>query len=254
MTIGPRQPRRERNSAAAAQIGNLRIRRTSVEGQAAQSSSPAPSTTPKIITPRKPLVRKELGGARGTMIRAPSALKVTRNAAGPQAGRPSGGPNLRARAGGPSRSRGGPKKAGSEADPKKRERSSAGSGAGVPTLDPDTVTPQALDSSLMQTLYRMQRNQWDRKPYEPKYAQGSFAANELIHAGRELFRGEAPPVKVWGRLERTLNIVGMHGAASHLKVRRVLDGDDMPFGKEHENLLDLQKSAKSEQKPQEIAA
>jgi hypothetical protein len=52
----------------------------------------------------------------------------------------------------------------------------------VPTLDPDTVTPQALDSSLMQTLYRMQRNQWDRKPYEPKYAQGSFAANELIHA------------------------------------------------------------------------
>lgn len=253
MTIGPRQPRRERNSAAAAQIGNLRIRRTSVEGQVAQSSSPAPSTTPKIITPRKPLVRKEVGGARGTMIRAPSALKVTRNAAGPQAGRPSGGPNLRARAGGPSRSRGGPKKVGSEGDPKKRERSSGGSGEGVPTLDPDTVTPQALDSSLMQTLYRMQRNQWDRKPYEPKYARGSFAANELIHAGRELFRGEAPPVKVWGRLERTLNIVGMHGAASHLKVRRVLDGDDMPFGKEHENLLDLQKSPKSEQKPQEVA-
>ena len=96
--------------------------------------------------------------------------------------------------------------------------------------------PGAIDGSTMQALYRQQRNQWDRKPYEPKYAPGSFAANELIHTGRELFRGEAPPVKIWTRLERTLGIVGMHNAQAHLKVRRVLDGDAAPFGQEEENL------------------
>lgn len=251
MTTGPRQPRRERNSAAAAQIGKLQIRRTPAGGQPTQSSPAAPSTKPKIIAPRKPLARKDAAGAPGTMIRAPSTLKVTRNAA-PQSGRPSGGPNLRAR-GGPSRSPGAPKNAGGSAGPKRRERSSGGSGEDAPKLDHDTLEPQSLDHTLMQTLYRMQRNQWDRKPYEPKYAPGSFAANELIYAGRELFKGEAPPVKVWGRLERTLNIVGMHGAASHLKVRRVLDGDDMAFGKEHENMLHLQESDKSERKSQKIA-
>jgi hypothetical protein len=74
---------------------------------------------------------------------------------------------------------------------------------------------------MVQHLLRLQRKEWDRVPYEPKYTPGSLAANELIHTGRELFAGEAPPIKVWGRLEKTLGIVGMHGAAAHLQIRRM---------------------------------
>ena len=226
--------------------------------QTTSGTSPPPGA--KIITPRKPFVRKDAGGAPGTMIRAPSTLKITRDA-GPPGGRPSGGPNLRSRGKGPGSSfptRGGglPKNRGDEHRPPKRERAARGgenNTGGAPKLDQDSVEPKAIEESLMQTLYRMQRNQWDRKPYEPKYAAGSFAANELIHAGRELFKGESPPVKVWGKLEKTLNIVGMHGAAAHLQVRRVPDGDAMPFGKEHENLLETQKNEDPKKSP-EIAA
>lgn len=89
-----------------------------------------------------------------------------------------------------------------------------------------------VSDSMKQQLLRLQRKEWDRVPYEPKYAKGSFAANELIHAGRELFKGEAPPVKIWGPLERRIGVVGMFGAETTLKVRRVLDGDAAPFGQE----------------------
>jgi len=68
--------------------------------------------------------------------------------------------------------------------------------------------------------------------YTPKYAPGSLAANELIHTGRELFRGESPPVKVWGDLEKKIKVVGMHGAAASLQIRRIPSGDAMPFGQE----------------------
>jgi len=89
-----------------------------------------------------------------------------------------------------------------------------------------------VSDSMKQQLLRLQRKEWDRVTYEPKYAKGSFAANELIHAGRELFKGEAPPVKIWGPLERRIGVVGMFGAEATLKVRRVLDGDAEPFGQE----------------------
>jgi hypothetical protein len=88
---------------------------------------------------------------------------------------------------------------------------------------------------MIQHLLRLQRGQWDRKPYEPKYAPGSFAANQLIHQGRELFRGEAPPVKIWGRLEKAIGVVGMHNAEAHLKVRRVTDLDDESLGDRREH-------------------
>ncbi|KAF1975345.1 hypothetical protein BU23DRAFT_597891 [Bimuria novae-zelandiae CBS 107.79] len=251
----PRQPRRERNAYAAAQIGNLQMRRAPVGGLArgifpsGQAQGADPSAQPKVIAPRKPLIRRERAGPPGAMVRAPAALKVTRNA-GPPGSRPQG-PNLRARKGPPGASRGGPRRGG-ERGPKARERGASG-GDGIQD-DPEAMDGQALPDTLMQALYRMQRNQWDRKPYVPKYAPGSFEANELVHAGRELFKGEAPPVKVWGRLEKKLRIVGMHGAAATLKVRRVPDGDAMPFGQEHKNLLDLEKKVTPEQKPQEIAA
>jgi hypothetical protein len=88
---------------------------------------------------------------------------------------------------------------------------------------------------MVQHLLRLQRKEWDRVPYEPKYAAGSLAANELIHAGRELFAGDAPPVKVWGRLEKTLGIVGMHGAEARLQVRR-LPADKMTAPEEYQTM------------------
>jgi hypothetical protein len=147
----------------------------------------------------------------GTMVRAPSKLRVTRNA--PKSQRDQG-PNLRGRGKGGNSTRSG--------GPKKREGKGAGKGGSDSTRLAEGVTlEQGLSDGMVQHLLRLQRKEWDRVPYQPKYARDSFAANELIHAGRELFRGEAPPVKVWGHLEKKLNIVGMHGAAAHLQVRRV---------------------------------
>lgn len=57
----------------------------------------------------------------------------------------------------------------------------------------------------------------------------------MIHQGRELFRGEAPPVKIWGRLEKRIGVVGMHNAAAHLKVRRVTDLDDESLGERRQH-------------------
>jgi hypothetical protein len=96
----------------------------------------------------------------------------------------------------------------------------------------DLPESETMTDGDVLALLRLQRKEWDRTPYEPKYMPGSFAANELIHTGRELFRGESPPVKIWGPLERRIGVVGMHGAEATLKVRRVGDGDAEPFGEE----------------------
>ncbi|KAL5452619.1 hypothetical protein PMIN06_005898 [Paraphaeosphaeria minitans] len=275
--IAPREPRRLRNASAAQQVGTLSFNRPPSAGTVlARRSGTGPPDGAKIMAPRKPLIRREAvgpAGPPGTMVRAPSTFGATRNG-GPPTRRPQGGPNLRARGGGPpgangargpggsrgpgsSRGPGGArgpaKKSGGKGASAKRERRGGAAADSAPEIDKEGIAPGAIEGSMMQTLYRQQRNQWDRKPYEPKYAPGSFAANELIHAGRELFRGEAPPVKIWGKLERTLNIVGMHGAAAHLKVRRVPDGDSAPFGDEEENLLKSKQNGAAEQKTITIA-
>jgi hypothetical protein len=101
-----------------------------------------------------------------------------------------------------------------------------------------------LSDGMVKMLYRLQRQEWDRVAYEPKYNHGSFAANELIHKGREFFRGEVPPVKIWGRLEKTIGVVGMFGAEAHLKVKRVPDGDEEPFGQETDTREEVADKAK----------
>jgi hypothetical protein len=128
----------------------------------------------------------------------------------------------------------------------------------MPTALAETPLGTTPSEHLMQIIYRLQRKEWDRVPYKPKYAKGSFAANELIHAGRELFKGESPPVKIWGPLERAIGVVGMFGAEATLKVRRVGDGDEAPFGQEEHNML-LDNEASSidvegvEKKQEEVA-
>ncbi|KAH4610890.1 hypothetical protein HBH82_039350 [Parastagonospora nodorum] len=159
----------------------------------------------------------------GRMVRAPNMLR-NRNA-NATVGSARGGPNLRGRAGGKGGDRG------KDRAPKKREKGKDGdSGPSTKLSEIDPAT--TLSDGMIHNQMRLQRKEWDRVPYEPKYAPGSFAAQELIHEGRELFRGESPPVKIWGRLEKTIGVVGMFGAEAHLKVRRVPDGDDAPFGQE----------------------
>jgi hypothetical protein len=225
--------RRARSAVALDQITRLQARR--VPSPAAPTQQAAyPAGGLKIS--RVPGDVPARGGAPGgPMVRAPSQLRLRRATPGGAAapgGGPGGprgprGPNLRGRDGKPGvgGSRG-------ERGPKKRERKAGGEAKQTAAAD---VKPETtLSDGMVQHLLRLQRKEWDRVPYEPKYAIGSFAANELIHAGRELFKGEAPPVKVWGRLEKQIGVVGMFGAEAHLKVRRVPDGDAAPFGQEQE--------------------
>ncbi|KAG9188637.1 hypothetical protein G6011_07342 [Alternaria panax] len=174
----------------------------------------------------------------GQMVRAPSTLRITRqtvdgSARGPARAPNVRGPNLRGREGG--RPGPGGKRAGGsnrgDGGPKKRTRN-VGGDASMPTSLADIKISDTVSESMQQQLLRLQRKEWDRVPYEPKYAKGSFAANELIHAGKELFKGEAPPIKIWGPLEHRIGVVGMFGAEATLKVRRVPDGDVEPFGQE----------------------
>lgn len=137
------------------------------------------------------------------MVRAPANLRITRGAPGSG---PSG-PNLRGRSGpGGKRSGAG----GRESAPKRREKK-----AGGPKRKrgpQDLKVEDTLSDGMVQHLLRLQRKEWDRVPYEPKYAQGSEATKELIEAGKKLFQGEEPTVKVPGPLEKRLGIAGMHGA------------------------------------------
>ncbi|KAF2682509.1 hypothetical protein K458DRAFT_342181 [Lentithecium fluviatile CBS 122367] len=267
---GDRPPRRVLNTRAASELTSLQNRRplprsaglaggsfpsgrSSRESEdSSNSSTPTSSAGSKLLTPRKPLnISRQMvgpagprsgGGAPGTrMARAPSQLRV--NAPGTKR---NGGPNLRGRGkGGKAGNRagaGGPKARGGKGGGK--------SGPDATRLGNDATMENGLSDGMVQHLLRLQRKEWDRVPYEPKYTPGSFAANELIHAGRELFRGEAPPVKVWGHLEQKLCIVGMHGAAANLQVRRV-PAQEMTTGEERKmySELGIQKRQPSLPKP-----
>lgn len=167
----------------------------------------------------------------GQMVRAPSTLRAAREA-GDAAVK---GPNLRARdarrpgAGGRRRATGNNRPGDGV---KRRDRKAAGEDESLGTSISQVKLDETISDSMALHLLRLQRKEWDRVPYEPKYAEGSFAASELIHAGRELFKGESPPVKLWGPLEKRIGVVGMFGAEAHLKIRRVPDGDAEPFGHE----------------------
>jgi hypothetical protein len=182
------------------------------------------------------------------MVRAPGTLKLGRNAnttvGGARGGPNRGGPNLRGRSGG----QGGPRGGGREQGPKKREKNKDGEESAQPTTLADIDPATTLSDGMVHHLLRLQRKEWDRVPYEPKYAQGSFATQELIHEGRELFRGEVPPVKYWGKLEQRIGVVGMFGAEAHLKVRRVPDGDEAPFGQEETLEVEATTEEKKKQK------
>lgn len=206
------------------------------------------SLRPKVITPRKPIA-PGAAAARGpappgTLVRAPSTLRIRRNT--PAGARPAG-PNLGGRVSGDHRPS---NRSGERLKRREKVAKDAAASKAAPVVDDVSIDPKMLDDSTVHHLMRLQRQEWDRKPYTPKYAPGSFEANELIHLGRELFRGEAPPVKIWGRMEKTLGIVGMHGAEAHLQVRRVPDGDAAPFGKEEENLYETEKAKGTAQRPE----
>ncbi|KAF2626947.1 hypothetical protein BU25DRAFT_411468 [Macroventuria anomochaeta] len=166
----------------------------------------------------------------GAMVRAPAQLKLSRNTGRPGNATAGGrrGPNLRGRDGKPGGS------GSREQGPKRRERKSGDDGDKKINAA-DVKFESTLSDGMVQHLLRLQRGEWDRKPYEPKYAPGGFEANQLIHAGRELFRGEAPPVKIWGMLEKRIGVVGMHNAEAHLKVRRVTDLDDESLGERRQH-------------------
>lgn len=270
--------RRARSETALRQINNLRIRRT-------QSGEPTPGGIPGGQMARRTPQAYNAGNSRasaagpdagetraanprmakfaarpttthgsappegGRMVRAPGALKITRESNATVGSVRRSGPNLRGRSGGKG---GAGKPGGREQGPKKRERNKEGGGERQSTKLADIDTGTTLSDGMVHHLLRLQRKEWDRVPYQPKYAPGSFAAQELIHEGRELFRGESPPVKYWGRLEKRIGLVGMFGAEAHLKVRRVPDGDEAPFGQEPEEALEVE--APAEGQKQEAAA
>ena len=218
--------RKARSATALDQITRLQARRdpSAPTQQAARPAGALKITRQAYDAPAR------TGAPTGPMVRAPAQLRLRRATPGGAPGAPGGGPrgpNLRGRDGkaGAGGSRG-------EKGPKRRERKAGGGAKEASAVD--VKLDATLSDGMVQHLLRLQRKEWDRVPYEPKYATGSFAANELIHAGRELFKGEAPPVKIWGRLEKQIGVVGMFGAEAHLKVRRVPDGDAAPFGQEEE--------------------
>lgn len=255
--------RRARSEVAMKQISRLQIRRTPTggagpTGQQAPSGQMAQRRIPRTggppaeggtAPPRmakfagRPRTPPTAGAPGGQMARAPSTLKITRSTDGPAGIR---GPNLGARRAGPPK--GGPRGPGGgrENRPQRRprEKKEAGDGAKQSTSIDDVDMGKALSDGMIHHLLRLQRKEWDRVPYEPTYKYGSLAAQQLIHEGKELFRGESPPVKIWSRLEERIGLVGMHNAEAHLKVRRVPDGDDAPFGME-----DVQEIKEQPKKP-----
>ena len=156
------------------------------------------------------------------MVRAPAQLRITRQPTGPDVpgGVSSGGPFL-GRRGGPGGERKPIGRSG-EAAPRQRERKKERKGEGVrkggksqaPAGLEDMTVEEGLSDGMVQQLLRLQRKEWDKIQYEPKYAHGSQAATQLIEEGKAFFEGEKPPpkVRVWTRLEKRIGIVGMHGA------------------------------------------
>ncbi|KAF2831445.1 hypothetical protein CC86DRAFT_283212 [Ophiobolus disseminans] len=202
-------------------------------GEASGASDTRPTTPRFAKFSARPTTTHGSAPPEGQMARAPSKLNITRNAnaGGPRG--PNRGPNLGGRSAGKGGPRGDKGQSGRDQGPKKREKKGGGPVMQA-QLMADVDPSLTLSDGMVKHLYRLQRKEWDRVPYEPKYAPNSFAAQELIHEGRELFKGEAPPVKIWGKLERTIGVVGMFGAEAQLKVRRVADGDEAAFGTEYE--------------------
>jgi len=273
--------RKARAETALRQITNLQARRAAAVGGLARGQTGARRTAQPASRPQDTPSRTQdrphfrLGRAapaspRGAappgaqMIRAPSKLRITRDF-GPQ-GHPTG-PNLRGRegargsSGAPTRPDGRGRGSGGAGlkDPGKRIKQKQDDSDGPRTANfADVPAAQTLSDGMVHNLLRLQRKEWDRVPYEPKYALGSFAANELIHIGRELFRGESPPVKVWGPLEKKIGVVGMFGAEATLKIRRVLDDNaepfDQHFGDEFDQGSDQSSSELPENKPEVAVA
>ena len=252
--------RKTRAAAALKQISRLGANRRIQPGGLAKGNFPSGQTEGQLARgPARPegtlKITREASGPDGpsggapppgAMARAPAKLNLSRGPRGPGNG-PGGagrraGPNLRGR----ERKAGGAGGSGTAGKgPKRRERKSEDDGK---KMEVEEVRPEhVLSDGMVHQLLRLQRKEWDRTPYEPKYAPGSFAANQLLHAGREFFRGEPPPVKKWGPLEKMIGVVGMHNAEAHLKVRRVTDLDDERLGerREHFESGDIEIKAKS---------
>jgi hypothetical protein len=67
---------------------------------------------------------------------------------------------------------------------------------------------------MVKQLLRLQRQEWDRVPYEPKYEQGSKAVLELIEEGKKLFEGQPPKTKREPtELHKRIGVAGMHGVS-----------------------------------------
>lgn len=243
--------RKARAETALRQINNLQARRAAV-GDAARGSFSSrqpnmrrtiqPSSRPQdrpartqVLPPTSRLPRNTAPpGAQ--MIRAPSKLRITRD---PGRQGPPNSPNSRRRegnrgpGGAPARSTGQRSGGANPKGPEKRSKQTSEDTAGPRTANfAEIPASQTLSDGMVHNLLRLQRKEWDRVPYEPKYALNSFAANELIHLGRELFRGESPPVKVWGPLEKKIGVVGMFGAEKTLKIRRVVNDEAQPSNDE----------------------
>ena len=68
-----------------------------------------------------------------------------------------------------------------------------------------------ISDGMAQHLLRLQRKEWDKVPYEPKYTKGSKALEDIIATGKTLFNGQVPRVKETSRLDKVLGIAGRHG-------------------------------------------
>ncbi|KAF2662845.1 hypothetical protein K491DRAFT_709505 [Lophiostoma macrostomum CBS 122681] len=201
----PRQTLRTRSNAAFRKLDNLAGDAISTRTSPEQPSRPLirrvveERVQPNLSRPNPP------GGPPGTMVRAPAQLRLS--PAGPT-GLRRGPPNARGRGGAPARD--GQRQRSGENNPRRRERK------------PDAPnkkkgqTNQSVDATLndgmVRNLLRLQRLEWDRVPYEPKYGQGSKAALDLVEEGKMMFAGQPPKTKKEpSRLHRTIGVVGMHG-------------------------------------------
>ncbi|KAF2739281.1 hypothetical protein EJ04DRAFT_484882 [Polyplosphaeria fusca] len=230
-----RENRRTRSQAAYRSIAGIQSRRPLPQSSGLAGgvfpSGQRVETPPKDATqntsqnaapsggPARPLIRRTSGPARpappgtmarapppGKLVRAPATLRVSRAPGGPAAR----GPVLRGR----DKNAGSGSKAATERAPKRREKGQGKdtAGAGNSGRPEDVPIEDTLSDATVQHLLRLQRKEWDRVPYEPKYAHGSPAAMELIEAGKKLFEGEKPVVKKGpSRLERKIGIAGMYG-------------------------------------------
>ncbi|PSN69796.1 hypothetical protein BS50DRAFT_618778 [Corynespora cassiicola Philippines] len=219
----PRQTRRVRNTDAFQRIAGLNqnkdeqparrgpvggssrsgvVRTVSIGSSAPGSSTPRGPRSPNTRDPNAPAPPP------GKLVRGPSNPRAPRTT--PGGAKTPRGPNLRARDGAR------PPKPGNrpQGGPRKRDRDT-NNAANAVTVESSKIDDD-LSDGMVQHLLRLQRKQWDRFNYEPKYAHGSEEAKELVQAGKDLFKGEVPTVKTVGTLERRLGVVGMYGAETRV--------------------------------------